>query len=51
MKDSEDTGSPSIANDRTGVVFRISGVDDDRLAHLRGERNLSRERGALGFPR
>ena len=51
VKDSEDAGSSSVANDRTGVVFRISGVDDDGFANLAGKRNLSRERGALGFAR
>ncbi len=51
VQDSEDARNPGIADDRPGVVFRISRVDDDRLAHFGGERNLSRERGALGCAR
>jgi len=51
VQDSEDAGGSGVANDRAGVVFGVSGVDDDRLIHLIGERNLSRERGALGFAR
>jgi hypothetical protein len=51
MQDSEDSGGSSIANGGPGVVFRISRVDNQRLAHLRGERNLRRERGALGLAR
>ena len=49
MKDSGDASGSGIADDGASVVFRISRVDDDGLAHLGGERNLSRERGALGF--
>ena len=49
VQDSEDARNPGIADDRPGVVFRISRVDDDRLADVGSERNLSRERGALGF--
>jgi hypothetical protein len=45
----QNAGGSSVANERAGVVFRISRVDDDRLAHVGSERNLSRERGALGF--
>ncbi len=51
VQDSEDARNPGIADDRPGVVFRISRVDDDRLAHFGGERNLSRERRALGSAR
>jgi hypothetical protein len=51
VQDSEDAGGSSVANDRAGVVFGVSSVDDDRLIHLIGKRNLSRERGALGFAR
>ena len=49
MHDTQNAGGSSVANEGAGVVFRISRVDDDRLAHLGSERNLSRERGALGF--
>lgn len=38
-----------VANRRAGIVFRVSGVDDYRLAQLSSERNLCRECGALGF--
>ncbi len=51
VQDSEDARNPGITDDRPRVVFRISRVDDDRLAHFGSERNLSRERGALGFAR
>ena len=44
-----DASGFGIMNDRARVVFRISRMDDDRLAYLGSERNLSRERGALGF--
>jgi hypothetical protein len=49
VHDPDDAGGTSVANERAGVVFRISRVDDERLANLRGDRHLSRERGALGF--
>jgi hypothetical protein len=49
VHDPHHAGGSSVANERAGVVFRVSCVDDDRLAHVGSERNLSRERGALGF--
>src|SRR6266853_6485765 len=49
VHDSQNAGGSSVANEGAGVIFRISRVDDDRLAHVGSERNLSRERGALGF--
>jgi hypothetical protein len=48
VHDTEDAGGSGFANDRAGVVFRVPGVNDYRPTHLRGERDLSRERGALG---
>ena len=49
VHDPKDAGGSSVANERAGVVFRISRVDDERLADLRGNRHLSGERVALGF--
>ena len=49
VQDSEDARDSGLADNSPGVVFRISRVDDDGLAHVSSERNLSRERGALGF--
>jgi hypothetical protein len=51
VHDPKDAGGSSISNYRARVVFCIPHVNDDRLAHLGGERNLSRECGALRFPR
>ena len=51
MQDAEDAGSTGVANHRAGIVFRVSGVDDYRLLHLIGERNLRRECGALCLAR
>jgi hypothetical protein len=47
VQDAEDAGGPGVANHRAGIVFGISGVDDYRLVHLIGERNLCREGDAL----
>jgi hypothetical protein len=49
VHDTQNAGGSSVANERAGVVFRISCVENDRLAHIGSERNLSRQRGALGF--
>ncbi len=51
MEDSEDAGSSGIVNDRAGIVFSVSGMDDDRLVNLISKRDLSRERGPLCFAR
>jgi len=51
VHDTEDAGGSSFADDRARVVFSVSGVDDHRFTRLPGERDLSRERGALGFAR
>lgn len=49
MQDAEDADGPGVANHRAGIVFRIPGVDDDRLLQLISQRDLSREGSALGF--
>ena len=51
VHDTEDAGGSSFTNDRARVVFRVSGVDNHRFTCLASERDLSRERGALGFAR
>ena len=51
VQDAEDAGSTGVANHRAGIVFRVSGVDDYRLVHFIGERNLRRECGALCLAR
>ncbi len=51
MHDAQDTASSGLANDRAGVVLRVSRMNDDRLLHLTGECDLRRERGALDFAR
>ena len=49
VHDSQNAGGSSVTNEGPGVVFRVSRVDDDRFAQVGSERNLRRERGALGF--
>jgi hypothetical protein len=51
VQDADHPTVPCIANDRPGVVFGIAGVDDNRLSNFFGQRDLSRERGALRFSR
>ncbi len=51
VEDSHDASGSGVADDRAGIVFGISGVNHDRLVHLSSKRDLSRERGALGFAR
>jgi hypothetical protein len=51
VHDPEGASGTSIANDGAGVVFRISRVDNQRLAELGCEPHLGGERRALGFPR
>jgi hypothetical protein len=51
VQDAEDASGTSIANHRAGILFRVSGVDDDRLLQLGRERDLGRECGALRLAR
>jgi hypothetical protein len=43
--------SASFANDGAGVLFRFTGVHDDRLSRFSGQLHLCGERSPLGFPR
>jgi hypothetical protein len=51
VQDADHALDPGIANDRTGIVFGVPRVDDDRLSDFLGERDLSRQRGSLRIPR
>jgi hypothetical protein len=49
MKDADNAGAPRVPHDRAGIVFGIPSVHHHGPIHLFSERDLSRERGALGF--
>jgi hypothetical protein len=49
VHDSDDARGSRFANGRARIIFRVSRVDDDRLAHFAGKGNLRRECRALGF--
>ena len=51
MQHARHSGGARFAQHRPGVVLRFAGVDDKRLRHFRGERDLRRKRGALGIAR
>ncbi len=51
MEDADHAKAPRIANDRSGIIFRVAGVDDHGLPHFFRQRDLSRERGSLRFSR
>jgi len=51
MQHSSDASRLRFPNDRTSIVLRFSGVDDDRLSQLAGERDLGREGHALSLAR
>ena len=51
MQDADHASIAGIANYRSGVVFGIAGVNDNRLPHFLGQRDLRRERGSLRFSR
>jgi len=51
VQDADHATVARIANDRSGIVFGIAGVGDNRLPHFFGQRDLRRERGALRFSR
>jgi hypothetical protein len=47
MENSDNSGALCLADQRSGVVFRVAGVDDDRTRGLMCQLDLRRERGAL----
>ena len=47
MQDADHATVSAIANDRSGIVFGIAGVDDNGLPYFFGQRDLSRERRQL----
>ncbi len=49
VKNSENASRARIADHRAGIVFRVPGMDDDRLVQLTSEGDLSRESRALGL--
>jgi hypothetical protein len=51
VQDADHATVSCSANYRSGIVFGIAGVDDNRLPHFFGQRDLSRERGPLRFSR
>ncbi|GAC1453097.1 MAG: hypothetical protein PVSMB1_01260 [Gemmatimonadaceae bacterium] len=51
VQDPDDARGSRFANGRPRIVFRVSGVDNDRLAYFAGKANLGRESGALGCAR
>jgi hypothetical protein len=51
VQHTQDAGASSFADERARVILGIAGVDNNRPVFLPGERELSRERGALRLTR
>ena len=49
MQYADDAGCPRFADERAGVVFRLSRVDDNWAPHFSGESYLRGKRSALRF--
>jgi hypothetical protein len=51
VQDADHATVSCVANDRSGIVFGIAGVNDNRLPDFFGQRDLSRKCGPLRFSR